>query len=150
MKPSILLRIAAAVALLQFIAHTSLLLSYEPSHGPAETTLVQAMRDNRFDFGGFEPHSYWQMYIAYGLFAAVNCLIEAVLFWQLSSVARTDPARVRPFAALFLAANLGYATLVALYFFPIPLLADLTIAACLVLVLWITRPSRQMASAGMT
>lgn len=141
MTPSPLLRLAAAVALLQGIGHAALLLSYQPSHGPAETALVEAMRDQRFDFGGFAPHSYWQMYIAYGLFAAFNCLIEAILFWHLASVANTAPARVRPFAVLFLAANLGYATMVALYFFPIPLYADLIIAACLAGVLWLTRPT---------
>ena len=131
MKPTPLLRAASAVAMLQFIAHTVLLVSYVPTRGPVEVAVVDAMKLHRFDFGGFSPHSYWDLYFGYGLFAAFNCLIESVLFWQLAGMARTEPRRTMPVVALFALANLGYAILVWKYFFVIPLIADLAIAACL-------------------
>ena len=127
----LLLRLAAGLALVQGLAHGSLLLSYRPSHGPDEVALVQSMQATAFDFGGFQPHSYWEMYIGYGLFAALTCVIEALLFWQLARVAATIPARVRPLAAVFIVANLGYAALMARYFFWMPLMFDLLVASLL-------------------
>lgn len=122
------LRIAAVVALLQFTAHTYLLLSYKPKHGLAEDAVVLAMKSARFDFSGrSHPHSYWDLYIGYGLFAALNCLIEAVLFWQLAGM-----GGAKPIVALFILANVAFAILVWRYFFFLPpMIADLSIAACL-------------------
>ncbi len=139
MNPRVLLRIAAAVAFVQFIAHTFLLVTYVPKHGPEEVALVEAMKSHYFKFGGF-AHSYWEMYFGYGLFAAGNCLIEAVLFWQLAILAKTDSLRIRPMVALFLFANIGYAILVYKYFFLKPLFADAVIAMVLALALITARP----------
>jgi hypothetical protein len=63
--------------------------------------------------------------------AAFNCLIEAVLFWQLAGIAKPSPALIRPVAGLFLLANVGYAVLVLTYFFPLPAYFDIAIAALL-------------------
>ena|ERR1044072_4011586 len=119
------LRAAAFIALFQFAAHTTLLLKYVPTHGPDEVRVVEAMQSQRFDFHGSQPHSYWEMYIGYGLFAAFNCLIEALLFWFLSN--RPNRALV----GILLFANLGYAAMVYRWFFFIPMYADLAIAVCL-------------------
>jgi hypothetical protein len=123
-----LLRAAAVMAFLQFAAHTYLLLSYTPKHGAEEVAVVETMKSHRFDFAGrAHPHSYWELYIGYGLFAALNCLIEAVLFWQLAGM-----NGAKPIVALFLLANLAYAALVWRFFFFLPpLMADLVIAGCL-------------------
>jgi hypothetical protein len=144
MRPSLPLRLASALAFIQSVAHTALLLSYVPTHGPAEASVVEAMKRHRFDFGGFSDHSYWDMYIGYGLFAAINCLIEAVLFWQLASLTRNDPTRARPLMALFFFANLGYAAMVWRYFFAIPLIFDLAIALCLAAALAAARPAASL------
>jgi len=135
----IMLRIASLVALIQFAAHTGLLLSYVPSHGPDEVRVVSMMKSHRFDFGGSRPHHYWEMYIGYGLFAAINCLIEAILFWQLSRSPNT------PIIALFLFANLTYAALVWRYFFFIPLVMDVLIALCLASALAVSRAHMAVA-----
>ncbi|MBI3886147.1 MAG: hypothetical protein HY302_10505 [Opitutae bacterium] len=74
------LRLAAALAALQFVAHTAAFVRYVPAHGPAETAVVAAMQAHRFSFGGFE-RSYWDLYYGYGLLAAFSVLLEAVLFW---------------------------------------------------------------------
>lgn len=123
------LRIASVIALLQFAAHTTLVLRYQPKHGPDEVNVVQTMKAHEFRFGGFAKHSYWDMYVGYALFAAFNCLVEAVLFWQLAGMMSTT--NVRPILALFLAANVVYALLVARYFFLLPLYADVAVAVCL-------------------
>ncbi len=130
MKPTILLRIASVVALLQFAAHTFLFLSSSPKHGPEEVAVVEAMKAHRFDFMG-SLRSYWDFYMGYGLEAAFICLVEAVLFWQLATVASTSAPVVRPIIALFCFANIGHAVLAWRYFFTIPMVPDLAIAVCL-------------------
>lgn len=141
MKPAMFLRIASIVALVQCVAHTYLLVSYVPTHGPEEVALVEAMKLHRFNFGS-TVHSYWELYFGYGLFAAVNCLIEAVLFWQLAALAKTDSVRIRPIVALFLLANVGYAILVWNYFFLTPIVPDTAIVICLGLTLITLSPNR--------
>src|SRR5437763_1527662 len=107
-----LLRLAALVALLQFAGHATLFVRSKPTHGEQEVAVVQAMQDNRFDFGG-AVRSYWQMYFGYGLEAAGVCLVEAVLFWQLAGIATTASlATVRPIVLLGIVANIAHALLV--------------------------------------
>jgi hypothetical protein len=130
MTTSTLLRVAALVALLQFLGHGAQFLRAKPTHGEAEVTVVAAMKAHRFPFGG-SMHSYWDMYFGYGLEAAFICLVEAVLFWQLATIAGAAPAMVRPIVALFLVANLGHAILVMRYFFLVPLVPDVLIALLL-------------------
>ncbi len=125
-----LLRTAAVIALLQFVAHTSIFVFSTPKHGPAEAAVIEAMQSHSFDFSG-SVRSYWDLYFGYGLLAALNCLIEAVLFWQLATLAARSLRDIRPIIALFTAANLAYAAMVLKFFFFVPLVPDLAIAACL-------------------
>ena len=64
----ILLRITAALAAIQGLAHGALFVSAKPRYGPAEVAVVEAMRANRFFAGG--TRSYWDLYFGYGLIAA--------------------------------------------------------------------------------
>ncbi len=145
MKPVTILRVAAAIALLQFIGHATLFLTYVPKHGAEEIAVVQAMRDHIFNFSGMQ-RSYWDMYFGYGLMAAINCLFEAVLFWQLAAIAKTSARLVQPVVALFLVANLVYAALVWIYFFPLPGYFDLAIGLCLGLALFAGRTKRAVVA----
>jgi len=130
MTTSSLLRVTAVVALLQFFAHGALFLRAKPTHGDAEVSVVAAMKTHRFNFGG-SMRSYWDMYFGYGLEAAFICLVEAVLFWQLATIAGAAPAMVRPIVVLFLVANIAHAILVSRYFFLTPLVPDVVIALLL-------------------
>jgi len=130
MKTPALLRITSVLSFVQFCAHTAMFVTYAPSHGAEEVSVVETMKAHVFRFGGV-AHSYWELYFGYGLMSAMNCLIEAVLFWQLAGLARKSPALMRPIAALFLVANVGYAILVRIYFFPLPGYFDLAIAVLL-------------------
>jgi hypothetical protein len=134
MTMTALLRTAAIVALLQFAAHGILFVRAKPIHGDTEVAVVQMMKDHRFDFGR-SRRSYWDMYFGYGLEAAFICLVEAILFWQLSAVATTSPGVVKPIVMLFLAANVAHALLVLRYFFLVPLVPDLLITGLLALTL---------------
>src|SRR6266542_1680001 len=100
--------------------------------GPEESAVIEAMKAHRFDFMG-SLRSYWDFYFGYGLEAAFVCLIEAVLFWQLATIAKTGPLLVRPIVALFFLANVGHAILAWKYFFITPIVPDVVIAVCLAL-----------------
>jgi hypothetical protein len=130
MNTAVLLRVAAVIALVQFVAHTTLFVTYAPMHGPDETQVVQIMQSHVYSFSG-SPRSYWDMYFGYGLFSAFNCLIEAALLWMLAAIARENAPRARPIAALFLFANVGYTALVWKYFFPLPSYFDIALVLVL-------------------
>ena len=130
MNATLLLRVASVLALIQFGAHSALFLRATPRHGPDEVAVIEAMKNHQFDFMG-NMRSYWDFYFGYGLEAAVICLVEAVLFWQLATIARTSPAEVRPIVALFFAFNVGHAALMMRYFFLTPMVPDVLIAICL-------------------
>jgi hypothetical protein len=107
---ALLLRLASVVALLQALAHTLLVVFAAPRHGPQEIAVIEATKAHRFDFMG-SARSYWDFYFGYALFAAFNCVIEAVLFWQLARFAGAHASLVRPIVGLFFLSNLGYAIL---------------------------------------
>jgi len=140
MKVSTLFRIAASIALVQFLAHGLLFVTYTPKHGPEEQAVVQAMQSHYFSFSG-SLRSYWDMYFGYGLFAAINCLIEALLLWFIAPLADAVGARARPLAATLLVANAIYACLIWRYFFSLPGYFDLSLAAVMALVVF--RVSRE-------
>ena len=131
-RADIVLRVVAVVAFLQFLGHGTLFVRAQPTHGPAEVAVVEAMRSQRFKFG-VAPRSYWDMYFGYGLEAAVVCLVEAILFWQLAAIASRDVSLVRPIALLFAMANLAHIGMLARYFaFPLPMVFDALIATGLI------------------
>ena len=130
MTMTMILRITAALAAIQGIAHGALFLGAKPRHGPAEEAVVAAMKTNRFDFAG-ATRSYWDFYTGYGIEAAGACLIEAVLLWQLARIAGTQPATVRPILLLLVFANLAHIALTARYFFYVPIVFDVALIACL-------------------
>lgn len=130
MNTVLILRIAAGLAAVQGVAHGTLFLRAKPRHGAAEVAVVEAMQSNRFDFAG-ATRSYWDFYFGYGIQAAGSCIVEAVLLWQLAKIAESQPELVLPTVGLFVLVNLGHAVLLARYFFWLPIVFDLVIAACL-------------------
>jgi hypothetical protein len=125
------LRAASIIAALQGVAHTTMFLRAEPSHGPAEWAVVDAMRSHAFDFAG-SMRSYWDMYFGYGLMAALVVFAEAVLLWRLANGAGQAPQLVRSVIVVLLGYTLIHAALAARYFFVTPIVLDLIVGACLV------------------
>jgi hypothetical protein len=130
-SPTVFLRVAAVLSFLHCIGHTiGGVFSVDAPSGTKEGAVVAAMKSNHFDVMG-ATRSFWDFFIGYGLTISISELLQAVVFWQLAGLAKTDPRRMRPIIATFLFANLGFAILAWKYFFLPPLLGDLLITIML-------------------
>ena len=129
-KASIILRVASVLAFIQYAAHGSLFLS-SIGRGPSPIAAIAAS----------QHHSYWDLYVGYGLLAILSGVIEAVLLWQVASLAKNEAGRLRPVVMLFIFANLAHACLVWTYFSLIPPVTfDLLIASLLAVAFVTARP----------
>ena len=145
MKPVLFLRVAAILTSIQAVLHTLGGVFGKPGTGPA-TVAVQAMKMNQFLLMG-HTRSFWDFYRGLGLGVTISLTAEAVLFWQLSSAAKTDARRVRPILATFLVAYAVLAVNSYAYFFLGPVLAEIFIAGCLGMAI-VTSNSQAAAYAG--
>ena len=68
-----------------------------------------------------------------GMADTIFVSFEAVVFWQLSSLAKTDPKRLRPILATFAIAYLAMAVNSQIYFFLAPVIVETIIAILFVL-----------------
>jgi hypothetical protein len=132
------LRLTAAVALIQGLGHAAIFMSARPRHGAAEVAVIAAMRAQSFDFGGFVPHSYWDLYFGYGLLAVVFALFIAAVLWLTSGLA-AEPRQVQRFGGCIGAAVAVHAAIVARYFFRLPLEFDLMVLAGIVISMLLAR-----------
>jgi hypothetical protein len=129
--PSTLFRTAAVLALIQGLTHGTLVWRYQPRHGSAEIAVVAAMQNNHFFAFGPAMRSYWDFYFGYAMVNAFICVIEALLFWHLATMARTAPGLAAPIAGIFVVFNLGHALLAVRFFIPAPIVFDLLLAGLL-------------------
>jgi hypothetical protein len=129
-RASLWLRIAAALAALYAAAHT-VGRPWTPNHEVLAQGVVAAMRDVHFNAAG-AVRSYWDFYQGFGLAISVLLGVEAVLLWQLATLARVG-ARYRAMAVTHLAGFVLLGLVVARYIFALPLWLALAIATCLVL-----------------
>jgi hypothetical protein len=129
MKPSIWLKIAAALQALGTLLHT--LASWNPpSRGPAELAVFAAMRGFRFEIMGAN-RSHWDFYRGYELSITVVFAMMAVLIWQLSTLSRSAPDRSRPLIATILVAQVFLSVVSWMYFFAGPGVMSILIIICL-------------------
>ena len=131
MKTSTLLRVAGVLMFLYFVGHTSGA-PWTPGEGASDMAVVEAMREDHFALVGVS-RSYWDFYFGFGLIVSVMQLMQAVVLWQLSTLAKTDAARLRPIIAVFCVSLAANAVLSWMYFFAIPVVMALLIAICLAL-----------------
>jgi hypothetical protein len=129
MKPTLCLRSAAVLTFIHAALHTIGGVFGEAGPGPA-TVAVQAMKMNQFLLMG-HTRSFWDFYRGMGLGVTISLTAEAVLFWQLGSLANTNAPRLRPILATFLFAYGVLAVNSYAYFFLGPVIAEILIAACL-------------------
>jgi len=116
---------------LYFAGHT-LGAPWTPGEAPADIAVVEAMKSDHFAVIGVS-RSYWDFYFGFGLVISVMQLLQAVVLWQLGTLAKTDAARLRPIIAVFCLSLVINAVLGWIYFFPIPLVTAVLIAICLLL-----------------
>jgi hypothetical protein len=145
MKPALFLRVAAVLTFIHAVLHTIGGVFGKVGPGPA-TVAVEAMKMNQFLLMG-HTRSFWDFYRGLGLGATISLTAEAVLFWQLGSLAKTDAQRLRPILATFLVAYAALAVNSYAYFFLGPVIVEIFIAACLGLAI-VTAKSEATAYAG--
>lgn len=129
MKPVLFLRIASVLTFIHAALHTIGGVFGKVAPGPA-TVAAQAMRMNQFLAMG-HLRSYWDFYRGLGLAVTIFLTAEAIVFWQLSLLAKTDARRLRSILAVFAAAYIVFAVDSYECFFLGPVIAELLIAMLL-------------------
>ena len=142
MKAPLFLRIASVLTFLYFAGHTSGI-PWTPGLGPEQLPVIEAMKGHAFDVQGFK-RTYWDFYLGFGLVISGFMLMQTVVLWQLGTLAKTDPLRVRPIVASFFIGFIVNAVLSWKYFFAIPLIVGVAISVCLALA-FVTASSRDVS-----
>jgi hypothetical protein len=128
MKAPILLRIAAIISALTAAGHT---LGGRQSWSPAgETDVLRAMKTVSYHAQGVD-RTYWDFYAGFGFTISVYLVLQAVLLWQLATVARDEPLRVRPLVASFFLATIASGWVAWKFIFAVPVVFSAILAACL-------------------
>jgi hypothetical protein len=128
MKPTLLLRIASVITLLGAVGHTSGGLSFWSPAG--ETEVLRAMRSFHFDAAGVS-RTYLDFYLGFGFITGIYLVAQALALWQLASIAKADPIRVRPLVGSFLLACVASAFLSWRFIFVLPVVSFSAVAVCL-------------------
>ena len=136
----VFLRIAAVLTFIHAVLHTVGGVFGSVGPGPASVAAA-AMKANQFLVIG-HMRSYWNFYRGLGLTVTICLTAEAVLFWQLGSLAKTDGRRLRPILITFLIAYAVLAVNSNAYFFFGPVVAEILIAACLGVALFSAKPAQ--------
>jgi hypothetical protein len=146
MKPTLFLRSAAVLTFLHAVLHTIGGVFSKPDPGSG-TVVMEAMKANRFLLVNV-MRSYADLYRGMGLMVTIFLTVEALVFWQLASMAKIDAHRLRPILATFAVAYLVLAVNSYAYFFIAPILNEILIAACLGLAIFTTtrNPNEEAAS----
>ena len=71
-----------------------------------DNEVLRAMTAVRFDAMGAN-RSYLDFYMGFGWSITVAMVMQTVLLWQMASLARTDPASVRPMIAVIALATVA-------------------------------------------
>ena len=109
----------------------------KPAAG-VQQVMVAAMKVNQFQVMGL-TRTYWDFQLGLSLATSIMMLVEAIVFWQLGSLAKTDALRVRPLLATFLVGYVGLAANSYRYFIAPPVIAELLIVLFLGLAIFTAR-----------
>jgi hypothetical protein len=138
-KPTPFLRAASLLTFVHAVLHTAGGV-FGPVMPGAQQAAVLAMKTNQFQILGL-TRSYWDFNLGEGLAITIFLLVEAVVFWQLGSLARKSAAPSRPILAAFLVGYLCLAVNSWRYFFAPPMIGEILIALCLGLAILSPRPT---------
>ena len=133
MKTAILLRIASVLTVIFCVGHTYATLG-APLRNPGEAAVFMAMQSYKLKLLG-AIRTHWDFYRGFSILFGVTLLLLAVLLWQLSMTAKTDPLATRPLVASLLAGYLAFTIVGGLYFFIAPAAFSAAVAICLALAL---------------
>jgi hypothetical protein len=129
MRTTLFLRTASVLTFIHAALHTIGGVFGGVAPGAMQTA-VSAMKGNEFVAMGV-TRTFWDFYMGLGLAVSVFMTVEAVVFWQLGSLAKADALRLRPILAVFLVGFLGMAVVSYRYFFAGPVITEILIAVCL-------------------
>jgi len=139
MKPVLLLRIASIISLLFAVIHT--MVGANAWSPVGETDVLRAMRAYHFNAGGVS-RSYLDFYLGLGFSVGVFLLLQAVLLWQLATLAKTDFLRVRPMIVSFFVASIACGFLSWKFIFAAPAIFSAVIAVLLAIAFYASARSR--------
>jgi hypothetical protein len=128
MSPALLLRISAVVSFLFALGHTLGGMKLWSPMG--ENQVLELMRSVQFETMGVS-RSYLDFYLGFGYCLSVAGFLQAVLLWQIASVAGRDSAAVRPMIAAITLAVAVSGIIAYRFIFPIPALFSLVLFAFL-------------------
>ena len=134
MKPTLALRIASVLTLVHAALHTVGGVFSKPDPGPAQAA-VSAMQSNHFLVMGL-TRTYSDFYLGLGLAGSIFLTAEAIVFWLLGNLARSNPQRLRPILAVFLLAYLALAVNSWFKFFLAPVITEIVIAIFLAIAIF--------------
>jgi hypothetical protein len=143
MKPALYLRIASVLTLIHAVPHTIGGVFGKPSPGVAAMVLA-TMQANRFPVLGV-TRSYADFYFGMGMGITISLAVEAILLWQLGTLAKKNPMQLRPIIAVLALGYLAFAINSYLYFFSGPVITELLIAFCLGLAILTAKPAIERA-----
>lgn len=92
---------------------------------------AERMTSQRFEVMG-ASRSYLDFYLGFGWTIGIEGLMQAMLLWQLASVARTAPRQANRMVATIAIANVVAAVLTWRFFFLVPALFSLALVAVLI------------------
>jgi hypothetical protein len=128
MKAPIFLRVASIVSGLTAAGHT---LGGRQSWSPAgETDVLRAMKTVSYHVMGVD-RTYWDFYAGFGFTISAFMVLQAVLLWQLATIARDEPRRVRPLIASMLVATVPTGLVAWKFIFAVPVVFAAVLAVCL-------------------
>lgn len=133
MKPVLFLRIASVLTIIHAVLHTVGGVFGKPTPGIATT--VAAMMRSRFAVFGV-TRSYSDFYMGLGLGISIFLTVEAIAFWILASMAKSDAARLRPLLGIFVLGYLAMAINSYVFFFAGPVIVELLIVGCLAMAIY--------------
>jgi hypothetical protein len=128
MKSVLALRVAAVLGLIHAVLHTVGGVYGSMPPGPA-TVALEAMKTNPFPFFGV-TRTFWDFHHGMGLMVTIFLTDESIVFWQFASLAKSATLRLRPILTTFLIAYVALAIISLRYFFLIPVITEILIAAC--------------------
>ena len=92
------------------------------------------MKSTQFPIMGV-TRTFWDFYQGMGLAVSVFLTIEAILFWQLATIAQSDVKLIKPILIVFMLGYLAFAGVSYVHFFAAPAIFEVLIALCLGLAL---------------
>jgi hypothetical protein len=130
MSTSRWLRISSIVSLLFAAGHTlGGMKDWSPT---GETAVLTSMRTYRLEVQGVS-RSYLDFYRGFGFSLSVFLVLQTVVLWQLSTIAATEPLRVRPIIASFALASVVGGIITWTFIFPVPAAFSAILTVCLAL-----------------